>query len=213
MGTYTANQRFYQINPTELVDVNQDLNYNLRRADQRVKPLVEYQWTDVESVSQSDVPKDTGFRWYKTYTNSIWNWQDNDIYQDGNGQIAVWQVSGITFESGYGSRDDTIFRIAYAIHDNHCTWRGELAKLDGSDLPANVSTDVFTPPDSTLPLTSKYITVYGGNATGDFQCGRIFIPAAGSADKRIEFCKYGGNGNSSTEKYLSFNDVAYPLDV
>lgn len=213
MGNYTTNQRFYQSNPTELVDVNQDLNYNLRRADERVKPLVEYQWTDVESISQSDVPKDIGFRYFKTYTNSIWNWQGDGIFQDGNGQIAIWQFASLTFESGYKSRDLEANRIAYAVHDNFCTWRGILVKTDGSDLDLNTSVNVLTPPDSVLPITSKYVMVYGGNSTGDFQCARIFIPARDAADKRIEYCKYGGGGNGDTEKYLSFSDVGYPLDV
>ncbi len=215
MGTYTSNQQLYLIDPSELVSVENNLNYNLRRADERIRPLVEYQITDEASISASSLPKDTGFKWYKTYTGGIWNYRDGGIFQDPNAQIDTWSTSSITFEAGYGSSDLDVNRIAYSTsaNGNFIRWRGRLVLNSGtSELPANTTTDFMTPPVGVLPLTSKYFTVYGGNSTGDFQCFRIFIPSSGSADKRMEFVKYGGNASSSGERYLSLTDVMYSLD-
>jgi hypothetical protein len=214
MGSYTENQKFYLIDGEELVNVEQDINYNLARADERVRPLVEYQITDEPQISSSSLPKDTGFKWYKTYTNAIYSYQANGgIAQDVNASVDTWSVSGISFETGYGSADQGVDRIAYSVYNNFVRFRGRLVLNGGtSDLPANVITDFMTVPNSILPTRNKYITCYGGNAGTDFQMFRIFIPNKTLPDGRIEFMKYGGNGSASTERYLSLNDVFYGLD-
>jgi hypothetical protein len=70
----------------------------------------------------------------------------------------------------------------------------------------------MTIPTSYLPTRSKYFTVYGGNAGSDYQCARVFVPEKNAADKRLEFCRYGGVASSATERYLSLNNVYYGLD-
>lgn len=212
MGEYTDKQKFYLIEGSELVNADQDLNYNLARADTRVKPLVEYQITDESSITNSNLPKDVGFKWYKTYTNAIWvQHKDGLVYQDTNTWVDTWSLNGIVFYNNYGSMNLEADRIAYSAFNGFVHLRGKLC-LNGtaSDLPANVNIKFMEIPSEYLPPVARYFTVYGGNASGsDFQCARIFIPAQSASDHRLEFCKYGGNSSVATERYLSLNDVFY----
>lgn len=214
MGSYTDPQNFYLIDGSELVSVEQDLNYNLKRADDRVRPLVEYLVTDEPTITTSSLPKDTGFKWYKTYTGAIYHYRGG-IFQDINASIDTWSVSGLSFESGYGSLDQEENRIAFSLTpDGFVRWRGRLV-LDNqaSELPLNTTINFLTPPASVLPVRARYFTLYGGNASGtDFQCFRLFVPQAGAADTRLEFVKYGSTASSSGERYLSLNDVYYALN-
>lgn len=214
MGDYTSTQKYYLIDPEEFVAVDQDLNYNLRRADSRIKALVEYQVTaEASIVLSTNLEKDTGFKWYKSYTNSIWNYRNNTLSQDVNCQIDTWSPNGITFETGYNSVDQGVDRVAYSSFNNFVRWRGRVRLNSGDALPTNTTVDFMTVPTSILPVRAKYFTVYGGNSTGtEFQCFRIFVPASNAGDKRIEFCKYGGNGSANDENYISLNDVFYALD-
>lgn len=213
MGDYTDTQKFYLINGEELVNVDQDINYNFDRADQRIKPLVEYQVTDVPNLSVATVAKETGFKWYKTFTNSVWNYRNGVLGQDVNSRISEWSISGILFQSGYGSANLEEGRIAWSINDGFATLRGRLVLNGGTiDLPRNTTTKFMTLPDVALPVKARYVTVYGGNAGTDFQMARIYIPARTSSDKNLEFCKYGGVSTVNTEKYISLNDCRYALE-
>jgi hypothetical protein len=213
MGSYTNPQNFYLIDEDELVNVDNDLNYNLQRADDRVRPLVEYVITAEPSISASTLPKDTGFKWYKSYTNAIWNYRDGAVWQDTNSQVDSWSTSGLTFETGYDSANQEESRIAYSIFNGFVRWRGRLVLTSGGELPANTVVDFMTPPDAALPSKSRYFFVHGGNAaSSSFQTFRIFIPAVGNADKRMEYIKYGGSSSSSDQRYISLNDLYYPID-
>jgi hypothetical protein len=215
MGTFSTPQSFYLIDGNELVNVNQQINYNWQRADDRIKPLVEYLPTDVSSITDSSLIRETGFKWYKKWSNSIFYYRDGLILEDVNCKVDTWSFSGITFETGYGSLDSDKSRIGYSISDNFVRWRGRLV-LNGTanDLPLNTTVDFMTPPDSALPARSKYFTVYGGDAGGgsNYQIFRVFVPAVSSGDKRVEFIKYGAAAITTGERYLSLNDIYYSLD-
>jgi hypothetical protein len=215
MGDYTPTQRFYLPDGDELVNVEQDLNYNWDRADERVKALVEMQRTDEASISVSSIPKDVGYKWFKTYTNSWYflSAASTTAITDVNSVVTNWDVAGITFEAGYGSVNLEESRIAYAIQDGFVHLRGRLC-LNGTatDLPLNTTVNFMTLPTSAMPARNKYFTVYGGNAGADFQCARLFIPESGAADPRLEFCRYGGVASSAQERYISLNGAYYGLD-
>lgn len=212
MGDYTPTQKFYLIDGTELVNVDQDLNYNFARADTRVKPLVEYQFTDEPSITNSTLTKETGFKWYKTYNNSVWAYRNGVTFEDVNSRISEWAFEGILFQSGYGSANLEEGRIAWSINDGFGILRGRLVlNGGGTDLPLNTTTKFMTLPDAALPVKARYFTVYGGNAGSDFQMARIYIPARTSTDKNLEFCKYGGASTVNSEKYISLNDCYYAL--
>lgn len=213
MGSFT-DQKYYKVDTSEFVNVGQDLAYNWRLADETVKPLLEYQVTNAESVSQSSLPRVTGMKYLKTYSNSIYYWNDFDIYQDPNAYTDNWDTSGITFETNYGSANSTVARIAWQQFGQQVRLRGRLVLNAGaSDFPVNVSTKFLTLPTALYPTKAKYFTVYGGNATADFMCFRIFIPNSAAGDKRIEFCKYGGNGTTAADRYISLNDVKWHIDA
>lgn len=214
MGDYTPNQKFYLTDPEELVNVEQDLNYNIRLADTRVRPLVEYQWTDLASITQSDLPKDTGFKWYKSYTNSVWvRASDGLIYQDVNSQIDTWST-GFTWASGYGPANTNVDNVAVTMQNGMVRLRGQVVLNGGStDLPLNTNTNVFELPVQFKPVDPCYITLYGGNASsGDFQTFRFFVPGASAGSQFCQFIKYGGSGSSSSERFLSLNGVYFTVD-
>lgn len=215
MGEYTPTQRYYLIDGDELVNVEQDLNYNWRRADERIKPLIEIQATDEPTISAANIPKDVGFKWFKTYTNSWYFYNgSNTVTTDVNSVVADWSATGIAFQPGYGSVNLEESRIAYCIQDGFVHLRGRLCRNGtANEIPAGTVTNFMTLPAEAYPARSKYFTVYGGNAaSGDFQCARIFVPQAGSADLNLEFMKYGGSASSAQERYLSLNGVFYGLD-
>lgn len=217
MGSYTSKQRFYLIDGDELVNVGNDLNYNIKRADERVCPLLGYQYTDVPSVAASDLPKDIGFKWYKTYTNAIWNYHRKSetsigVWQDPNSRVDSWESTGISFESGYSSTNLEESRVSYSIFNGWVRWRGRVTLDSGNtDFPTNTTVGFLVPPSNVRPSRAKYFFVHGGNSTGDFQVFRIYIPARSASNPRMEYVKYGGTSTAG-ERYISLNDIYYPLE-
>lgn len=214
MGEYTDTQRFYLADPEELVSVENDLNYNLRRADERVRNLVEYQYTDEQSITVSSLTKEQGFKWYKSYSNSVWfgRGTGTQIWQSVANPVDEWKVTGLSFESGYQSMDSDINRTAYCITGNWVRLRGRVIRTGQLEIPTESIINFLTLPDEAMPKRARYFTVWGGNATSDFQVFRVFIPAVTDGDKRMEMMKYGGNATSEAERYISLNDIFYPLD-
>lgn len=211
MGDYTPTQRFYTIDPSELVDVEQHLNYNFRRGDQRIRPLVEYQYTTIDAITASDLPKDVGFKWFKRSTNSIWNYQDGALQQDPNSLTNTWSDTGYSFAANYSSLNSLEAKVGWTVYNGYVRWRGRVHFNAGAAMPANTVTKFLVPPASIRPVRAKYFTVYGGNVTGDFQCFRIYIPDSAAPDSSFEYVKYGGNGSSSAENYISLHDIRYHI--
>jgi hypothetical protein len=217
MGGYTDNQKFYLIGGSELVSVENNLNYNLRRADERVKALVEYQITDVPSITNSGASVDVGYKWYKQYTNALYNYRLDRIsgapgfWQDANAQVDSWTSSVGPFEPNYGSQDLGDNRIGYSIFNGFVRWRGRLSLTSGGELPANTLINFLTPPTETRPERDRHFFVCGGDSATNFQTFYVLVPAAGSANLRMRFVKYGGNAKDSSNRYISLNSIQYPL--
>lgn len=212
MGSYTDTQRFYLIDPSELVYVEQDLNYNLQKADDIVRPLVEYGYHPDISLTDSDLPRGTGYKYYKAYTNSVYAYRDGTFFQDPNAKIDPWVTTGITYEAGYQDMNTGVDRVAYCIGtDGWITFRGRVIATGSAELPLLTATNFLNVPTSILPNHPKYFYVHGGNSTGNFQTFRVFIPAATDAVKKLQFVKYGDNASSAGERYISLNDIRYPL--
>jgi hypothetical protein len=212
MGEYSPNQRFWLIGENDLVNVEQDLNYNLNRVDYRMRTLVEYMKTDVASVSDSSLVKEVGMKWYKTATNAVWYCHAglNLISQDPNAAVDTWRTD-ITFEAGYGSVDSSTNRIGCCIANGMVRLRGKLKLNNFDSLPKNVSTDFMTLPVDAHPTKSRYFFVHGGEGLTQFQTARIFIPAATNPDLRCEFIVYGQAGAPSSNNFLNLNDAYYPI--
>lgn len=215
MGNYSPNQNFYLTDPDELVNVEQDLNYNIRLADARVRPLVEYQWTDAPNIGQSDLPKDTGFKWYKARTNTIWAYTERgSVTQDPNSQVNNWRTDFV-WAAGYGPLNNNIDSVAATVYNGMVRLRGMVVLNGGAtDLPVNTSTNVFELPVALKPVDPQYFTIYGGNAaSGDYQVFRFFVPGAAAGNQNCQFHKYGGTASGATERFLSLNNVFYTLDA
>lgn len=212
MGSLSPNQKFWLIGQNDLVNVEQDLNYNLERVDYRMRTLVEYMKTDVASITAtSSMVKEPGMKWYKTFSNSIWYCHDNTgIYQDPNAQVDTWNTD-ITFESGFSSLDTSTNRIGYSIFGGLVRLRGKLIRTGLAAFTKNIATDVFTLPASARPDESRYFFVHMGEGLTQFQVARIFIPSSSSGDLRCECMIYGQDGQVSGNNYISLNDIYYPI--
>lgn len=213
MGDYTPNQKFWRIGSGDLVNVEQDLNYNLDRVDYRMRTLVEYMKTDVQSISGTpSMVKEPGMKWYKTYSNAIWYAHDNTgIYQDPNAQVDQW-FTDITFEAGFSSLDTGSNRIGYSTFGGQVRLRGKLIRTGLAAFTKNTATDVFTLPTAVLPAKSRYCFVHMGEGLTQFQTARVFIPAATAGDLRCEVIVYGQDGAPSSNNYVSLNDVYYTIN-
>jgi hypothetical protein len=218
MGSYTDPEKFYLIDPNELVSVDSDINYNLLRADTRLKALAEYQVTDVTSISNSEILLERGFKYYKTYSNSIWNYHalpDNseNLFQDPNSPVESWRVDFGSFVSGYGSQDQGTNKIAYSIMDGWVHFRGHLVFNNGtSELPANSGYNFINLSENLIPEANRFFMLSGGRAIpGGIQIFRVV--AAGSSDggSKLSFTKYGNNAIDAANRYLSLNGLRYPL--
>lgn len=212
MGTYSPNQDFWLIGENDLVNVDQDINYNLSRVDYRERTLVEYMKTDVASISATpSMVKEPGMKWYKTFSNSIWYCHDNTgIYQDPNAQVDSWNTD-ITFEAGFTSLDSNTNRIGYSIFGGQVRLRGKLIRTGLAAFTKNTATDVFTLPVAAHPDESRYFFVHMGEGLTQFQVARVFIPGKLSADLRCEVIVYGQDGAPSSNNFISLNDIYYPI--
>lgn len=211
MGEYTPQQKFYLIDPSEFVNVENDINYNYRWTDKIIKPLISYQVTDVQSITDANLDRGNGYKWYKTYNNTVWNWNTNAIHQDGNAYVPPWSNIGVSIVSGYEVVPE--YFPEYSVdYTGWVEWRGRIRPTGTTQLPKNANINFLTIPASVQPIRSKYFFVSGGDSTSNFQGGRLFVPSPTENDPRMEFCLYGGNGTSNDSRYIDLSCLRYPLD-
>lgn len=218
MAGSTPHLGFNTLEDTDLVEVEPDINYNFRRADSWIKPLIEYQMTDEESITGSDLPREIGFKYYKWYSNSLWSARSSGattVYQDPNTTVSTWSTSFGSFVSGYSSQDELENKVAVNVFNGWVTWRGRVVLNGGSSvLPSHVVSNFITLNSDLIPTRARYFTVGAGDAAAaaDPQVFRVFIPPASSSDKRMEFIKYGGAAATVADRYVCLNTIRYPLN-
>lgn len=216
MGSYTPNQNFYKPDSDEFVDVDTQINYNLRRADERVRAMIEWQYTEAAIISGTE-PRDVGYKFYKASTNSLYvaPYSDLDLQQSSNlNSTLSWTTSGLSSQGGYRSVDFATQQLSYRVEgfDGQCTWRGAIQLNDTADqIPVNTNIVVFTMPaagsTSPTPLSrAKYFYVHMGIAPGDFSCARVLFKTNGE----IEINRMGIGQTDPAQRYISFNDISYP---
>lgn len=221
MGDYTATQHFYKPDPEELVDVETQLNYNVERADHRVRALVEWLRTDVEVIENSE-ERETGFKFFKVHSNSLWVAQDNsgDVhFPSSNNDVDSWidlgSSSGATFVNSYtddvfDTDDDEDLRreLCYRreFSDGMVYWRGLVNLTDDADqIPLNQNIIIVTGvPTEARPKRNKYFFTHMG-VTSQFSVARIMFKTNGE----IEINRMGVNQSDPTQRFLSFNDCHY----
>lgn len=217
MGSYTPNRKYYLIDPSQFVNVEQDINFNFKKYDEEAPYLLTYRATDSSYIT-GDHYLGAGYKFFKRKTNSVWvsRVDGGPIYQDVNATVQSWSTTGFTFETGYGSMDQNENRISYHVdsYTKQVTWRGRLVLNGGSSsLPLNVSTKFMSVDPSILPSVAKYFTVYGGNVSNDYLIARIYVPASNSTDLRVEFCCYGATPQPAGERFINLSTVSYPLEA
>lgn len=216
MGSYSATQGFYEPGADEFVDVESQLNYNLRRADDRVRQLIEWQYvpSNYKTIPDAYPVREVGMKYYKAYSNCPQYTTTTNgkltLGQDSNSIVFSWSSSGISFQGGYQSENTAEQLISYRrdLVTNTVHWRGGL-KLNASadDIPLNTNITVMTIPSNVRPTRGKYFYVHMGFATGNFACCRVLFQPGGT----VEINKMGIAQTDSTQRAVSFNDISYPI--
>lgn len=211
MGTYTSNQNFYLIGTSDFIDVDTDLNYNWDRADERIRGLVEYQRTDAASISVANLPREVGYKFYKTYTNSLWNCQasDGSIYQDPNAQVDSWSNSGISYSTGYTSDTATDGAVSYSSFNGWVHLRGRILHNSGAAFPTYTGTQFMTLPASVTPTGTRDICVSGGDDPTNYQYFQIAIDTTG----KCWFTLMGATTPVANQNFLPLNEIMFPINT
>lgn len=213
MGTYTTTQEFYKPDGTEFVDVESQINYNFRRSDERVRALVEWQYTDVPTIS-GVLPRAVGYKWFKNSTNSLWVAPDPDLalaQHSLNGDTDAWSTASITgLLAGYQSEDLENQRLSYRREptDGLVSWRGSMKLNNFDQIPLNTNIDVMTLAADIRPVRAKYFTVHMGIQSTNYSICRLLFMTDGT----VQINRMGVNQTVSTERYISFNDIEYPTN-
>lgn len=220
MGTFTTNFKLYKPVPNEIVDVNQQLNYNWDVVDLNARKLMEYQYFTGPSVSDIvGTSNRKGERWYKTYSNSILGadgpgsfLQDNFAHVDTwiNASSFITQVSGPSWQA-YPSNEPHYRVISSSGTTTEIEWVGRVW-IGGAQIQPVVNyTPVLTGlPAGIRPVVGKYFNLYAGNTTTDYASARCLADTAGN----LQFMRYGnGAATASTENYIDLGGVRYNLEI
>lgn len=221
MGTYTNNFKLYKPIPDEVIDVNQQVNYNWDITDDFCKRLLEYQYFTGPSIGDTvGATNKTGERWYKTYSNAIIGASAPGAFiQDTFAHVDTWvdATSLITTVSGLSWQAFPNFPPAYRVISSpgsgttEIEWVGRLW-VGGGAIQSLVSyAPVITGmPVATRPAVGKYFQLYAGNTTSDYAVAR----ALASSNGDIQFQKYGnGAATSNLENYIDLGGMRYNVEV
>lgn len=216
MGQYSATQNFYKPSSEELVDVESQINYNLRRADERVRQLVEWQYipSSYQNVQDAYPEREIGMKYYKASTNcpqyTTLSSGSLTLAQDSNSRVYSWTQSGLSFLNNYTSENNAEQRISYRLDPvtNTVHWRGGLVlKTSMDQIPLNTNIQVITLPTVIRPTRSKYAFVHMGIASSGYSVCRILFTSAGI----VEINRMGIDQTDSSQRAVSFCDVSYPI--
>lgn len=218
MGSYTSTQKLYKTSPNEVVDVETQLNYNLRRLDSRVRSLVEYQVEPTLEIPTDD--REVGMKWFKSSTNSFWLYknitgfapsqelvQANDRAQTDDWHDAESYLKGSWVNPNAWPNSHIAWRKDSA---GMVEWRGIIALSGYADFQQNVIVDVLTIPTEALPSRAKYFTVAVGDGfSNGVNVARVYMGSNGYGQMN-----YMGADPEFPEEnnYLNFADVWYPTD-
>jgi hypothetical protein len=214
MGTYTTYFKFYKPGPTELVDAETDVAQNLRTFDKLAKGMFEYQNTDVSSIS-SLIPledKQSGARYYKTYSNSIYfinddlNTEQDPVTNADFIDLSSYLINGFNpIPGGY---------VAYKLTGNSgtlsqlCELEGEIRLNIYDAMTVNTTYTVATLPSPVWPSVGHYFDLSAGNTGLNYSMGRMLINTNGN----MTWTRYGDTITAgSTENKISLSGIRFWL--
>lgn len=210
MGTYTASQGFYKPDPDEFVDVESQVNFNIRRADEKVRALVEWQYTEAPVISGSE-PRDVGYKFFKASTNSLYTQKTaTDFSQaDSNGVTETWNNVDYAFLNSYQSVNDDEMALSYTERywgNGLVRWRGGIRLNAGDEIPLNTSINVLQLSGIRIvPFTNKYFNCHMGDPTTGYSFVRILF----GGDGVVSIVRQGSAMTLPAQRYISFNDISY----
>lgn len=215
MGDYTAKFRLYKTDPSELVDVEGQLNYNWKVLDEHVKRLMEYRYTNVTSVNNDFTDKIPMHRFYKTWSNSLlFEGNDGTLDQDSLARVRGWTSAKSLMGAGWGNKHDNGLYYRLSARPGSGTarveWTGSIEYNNGALIPAYTSlTNVLTLPEGVRPKMSRYFQRSAGNTDTDYSVARIIFNRNGNVD----LIRYGSNPSSSGHNKIDFGSIVYDVNL
>lgn len=219
MGNYTPTFKFYKPDPGEFVDVDVQLNANWDIADEVVKRLLEYEFTNVQYPDISNA-RSARAKFYRQYSNSpvIYFKSGNFWYQDPVAYVAPFDPMLTWFLEGYNyspTNYDVSARLVKNSGGSTATveWSGAFWELGGT-MELNTNTTIIGSggiPAQYRPAVTKYFNVYAGNTGSDFSVARLLI----GSDGGMQFKRYGVDPSAgvSGENRVELTGVVYNVEV
>lgn len=220
MGTYTANFDLYKVDSSENVDVDSQVNRNLDIIDGESKPLLEWKSYSGSSIS-GDVGliKKLGYKFFKSYSNSLWFWNGSTTVQDPNVTVDSWLDTSSYMASGYtgvgavGSSTWPHMRARLISGSNYeVTLSGQMKLSSGAELPLNTTTTILTLPSSLFPLRPFNFLVAapgGSSVVSTYSIARIGITVSGG----VTYYRMGDNAGATSVRYVCLDGVRFSMDV
>lgn len=209
MGSYTNVLKLYKPEPIEFVDVETQLNNNLNIIDEAAKYLLEYKYTDTISInSNPDLIKKTGYKYFKSYSNSHWYYNGNETVQDNRAHVDTWVSAAPYFAAGW--RSVSGFPLHYCVVNSEGTikeihWMGRIEKTDGSAITKNIATTVLTGlPAEVVPSKTRFSLNYSGDTASNFSMTRTGFLIGGTCSIFTM-----GDDPPSGQRYIDFGSVKY----
>ena len=205
MGTYTTPYKLYKPDGGELVDVETQLNRNLDWADDKFERTFDYQATDIQVISTSNLDKTTGCKYYKTYSNSI-------VYIDSAGVPRIdvrglnpqfedisflngWQnVTGVKSPVGYFKETDENLVLKYI----RCIGNIRLNNFDA--IVAGTVYTIGTVAAAAKPIVSRD---WVGNCDTNNSIAKISVSFSTGNISVIRYGSAQSNGNASNQISLT----------
>lgn len=216
MGEYTTQLKLYKTADVEVVDVEQQLNYNWDICDRDLKRLLEYEYVTVPSPDVVDAVSRSKF--YKEYSNSYMTYfkTGNFFYQDPYAFVSPWVSGASMLQAGWF--DDPDFPFFYRIikkaggTTTQIEWTGAIW-TGGPEIDVNTNMtfiDVGDIPVAIRPTVTKYFNVNCGNTAANYKIARIFIGSNGEGQVKL----YGQMTTTGTiENRVDFGGIKYNLEV
>lgn len=213
MGTFTGTLKLYKPAPDEIVDVNQQVNNNWQIGDKNLRPLLEYLYTTDQNLSiLGALPR---WRYYKTYSNSIFAWSGTTFFfQDVTAAVYPWVNASSLVGGGWSAHPDLppYYRIVQTpgTVNTQIEWMGSVWQ-GGALIPANTPFGgVIALPAATVPVITKLFKCHAGDTASGFSIARVGFSSVGS-DVGIQ--RYGVAPISSNENRVDLGGIKYNIQA
>lgn len=211
MGEYTAFKKFYKPFRPEFVNVELHWNYNLDIMDDQAFSVFNTVYTDTPDLEATDIPKQAGYHWYKTWSNSVWFANEvPDPVQQAGARVHDWSIfTGFLPNWRSPVRPDRDARLRYRVlPGGNVQWVGEIEKVDGGIIGYKAA-ELFgvAPVEARTTNFTREACVLGGIEGNNLSCGMFTTFANGNMVIGMM-----GNSNPPTDtRYISMVGVQYAI--